>query len=136
MTTYASLVEDLAGMSVTGLVRAYTAPPGNVNSADLPALWPMLPEGDNEAPAFGGTADRRTMTVELWCAVKPSAHASSAERYAALTPIMEALHDALCDLNGAAAYALEWRLRGGVLGWGGMDYVGVIASVTATVIEG
>jgi hypothetical protein len=51
--TYTEFVERMVGVQVVGVQRRFGAPPNQLSSADLPAQWPRLPDGDSEIATFG-----------------------------------------------------------------------------------
>lgn len=136
MTTYASWVAALLGMTVAGCARVYTDPPGSLTTADLPALWPMLPEGGSAAQAFGATAHRREMAVDLYYALSPTAQSTAGERYAAQLAALDVLQAALEAIDATVPYIMRWEMRADLLANGRVDYAGVVVRVMATVIEG
>ena len=45
ITTYRSFIDNLGDLSITGIVRAFDAPPASVETADLPCSFPRAVEG-------------------------------------------------------------------------------------------
>ena len=131
MRTFAEFAADLCGMTVTGVQKVYSAPPESLNSANLPALFPMLPEGNQAALTFGAALYSGTQTLELWVPVKAAAQGTIPETYTALTTLMDNLGTALRALNDAVPYRLTWSMRASLLTVAGTDYRGVLVTATA-----
>jgi len=131
MRTFAEFAADLCGMTVTGVQRVYSAPPESLNSANLPALFPMLPEGDLAPLTFGAAEYSGRRTLELWIPVKAAAQGTLAEAYVGLTALMDNLDAALRTLNDAVPYRLTWSVRASLLTVAGTDYRGAVVTATA-----
>jgi len=131
MRTFAEFAADLTGMTVTGIKRVYVTPPESLNSADLPALFPMLPEGEQAPLTFGTSEYSGSRMLELWVPVKAAAQGTLAEAYVALTTLMDNLDDALRTLDATVPYRLTWNVRASLLTVAGTDYRGAVVTATA-----
>jgi hypothetical protein len=131
MRTFAEFAGDLTGMSVTGIKRVYTAPPESLSTANLPALFPMLPEGEQAPLTFGASEYGGSRSLELWVPIKPSAQGTLADAYAAMTAMMDALDTALRALDVTVPYRLTWAIRGSLLTIADIDYRGAVVTATA-----
>lgn len=130
-TGYTAFVGALAGLTVSGVTKAYTSPPGQVNTASLPCSFPRLPSGD-ESPITGqSNGGWPTLRAELVILIEPWAQSTRPVNFAATLTAMDNVSAALrgADLaEGPARWSIEARL----------EYVGetpfwaVIATVTAT----
>ena len=45
MASYVTFLAAIQAMHVTGLTRHYEEPPGSLSTADLPAGFPLMPNG-------------------------------------------------------------------------------------------
>ena len=44
--TYTEYAAMLSGLTIAGVTKAYSAPPTQLSTAQLPAMWPRLPSGE------------------------------------------------------------------------------------------
>lgn len=65
MTTMNTFVNNLADLSITGVKRNYDGAPSNVESADLPALFPRAVEGSDGAFTHRTYGGWQTLVCEL-----------------------------------------------------------------------
>lgn len=106
---YADFVNNLSGMSVTGVTRTYTEPPRSLNTADLPAMWPQLPESENGSVTFSHTAGLRRARVELAIAVEPFQQALPSESFATSIALIDDVETALT--TNAASFGIDdWSI--------------------------
>ena len=131
MRTFAALASDLTGMNVTGIKRVFPAPPESLNTADLPAMWPMLPEGEQAPLTFGASEYGGSRSLELWVAIQPAAQSTMRRTYEAMTTLLDALDGALRALDMTVPYRLTWAIRGSLLTVAGTDYRGAVVTATA-----
>ena len=131
MPTFAEFAGDLTGMTVTGVKRVFSSPPEALNSVQLPALFPMLPAGDQAPLTFGHGEYGGSRTLELWVPVKPSASSTLASCYPAMMAMMDSLDAALRALDATVAYRLTWRLQAALLEVAGHEYRGIVVTTTA-----
>lgn len=103
MTTYTQWVQGIAGLTVTGVRKAVTSPPQQVNDGDLPLMFPRLPTSGNEVIALTGGMGLKTATVELVVIVRPATLSTNVTEF----PIMLGLLD-----------AMESTLTAAVVTWG------------------
>jgi hypothetical protein len=89
--TYAEFIADIAGMTVTGVKQKLSAPPTQINTADLPLMFPRLPEGSNETFTFSGEVGLDTVACELAIVVNPAQQATSPINFALAVTLMDAL---------------------------------------------
>ena len=109
--SYATFVSALTGMSVTGVRRAYTSPPAQVSTADMPMLFPKLPEGSTEVDTLGNTTGIRRMTCDLVLAVEPITQNRQSANYAATLTLLDALETALIALAASDIRIDRWSVQ-------------------------
>lgn len=129
--TFAEFAADLTGMQVTGVQRVFTTPPEVLNSAQLPALFPMLPAGDQAPLTFGQSEYGGSRTLDLWVPIRASGAGTLASYYPAMTAMMDSLDAALRALDATVAYRLTWRLQAALLEVAGHEYRGIVVTTTA-----
>ena len=93
--SYASFASTLTGITVTGVKRAYTAPPAQISTADLPALFPRLPQGNTAIDTLGRTSGLLSMTCDVVLIVEPVMQNRATANYTASLALMDALDTAL-----------------------------------------
>jgi hypothetical protein len=110
ITSFATFTAGLAALSVTGVTRKFSNPPASLATADLPAMWPGLPQGNEPAWTFDGGGGWPELTCELIIAVEPVNQGTQAQNYAA----MIAQLDYLCTALRAASLGrakITWSVQ-------------------------
>jgi len=106
----ALFASNLAGMTVTGVVRKYNAPPEQINHADLPCSYPRLPEAERETVTFTALTGLRGMAIELVVVVEAVSQNLSDVNFVAAVALLDALETALAA--NAMAYEVDrWSTR-------------------------
>ncbi len=130
ITTYASFVSGLVALSVTGVERKYAYPPTALNTADLPAMWPGLPGGNEGHMTFQTSGGWPELTCDLIIAVEPVAQNTQSVNYAAMITAMDNLSTALRTASIGRS-TLTWTITGNVqIAVAGSTYWAVIATVS------
>lgn len=135
MTTYASFCSNLETLSVTGVTRAFAAPVAKLDTAELPALFPILVSGDSAVAIQGGSAYTRTRRMNLCLAIMAVGDSNVAQDYATAKTLMDNLDAALKTLDATLNYRLSWTLRVGVQTVGGVDYRAILVEVTGQEVD-
>jgi xanthine/uracil permease len=129
--TYTEYVAILAGLDVTGVVKVYTAPPTQLSTAQLPAQWARLPQGETTIATLTGAAGLPSFTCDLVIAVEAMGQNTQPANYAKCLALIDALQTAL------TTEALEnkvdsWTLRMDAEQIGETAYWTLVASVTGS----
>lgn len=69
--SYASVIAGLCALPVAGVKRALTYPTTQINTADLPLLFPSLPRGTHAVATLAGDMDLPTLRVNLLIVIEP-----------------------------------------------------------------
>lgn len=109
--TYASFVSTLAGLTVTGVKRAYTAPPTVDTSANYPIMFPRLPTASREAVSLASSAGLRSVTCDLVVVLARDVLDTSTARFATATALIDALDTALATEMAAHNQIDRWEIR-------------------------
>ena len=80
--TYAEYVATLTALTVTGVTKRYSAPPAQLSTAQLPAMWTRLPSGTVEVVAMDGGAGLPSFTCDLVIAIEAMAQNTQPANYA------------------------------------------------------
>jgi hypothetical protein len=100
MTTYTAYIAALAGLTISGVERKYTSQPDNVDTADLPASFPRLPNGGtNEDTMTTCQGDGKTRTAELIVVIEPTGQSTSAANFANTVTMCDSIETALDGLS-------------------------------------
>ena len=130
ITTYSTFTTALAGLSVTGVERSYTHPPTALSTADLPAMWPGLPSGDEPMLTYQTNGGWPEMTCDLIIAVEPVGQNTQSANYTDMLTSMDNLSTALRTASIGRG-PLTWNITGNVqVDVAGTTYWAVIATVT------
>lgn len=129
--TYTQFVEALAAISVTGVQRSFSAPPQQLSTADLPAKWPRLPDGDSSIATFGGGMELDTLRCDLAVCVEAVGQNTQPVNYARCLQLVDAMQAAL--VTAAQAGRIDsWTLRLQPEMVGASAYWLLVASVTGS----
>lgn len=126
--TFASAAAALAGITVTGVKRAYAYQPAQISTADMPLMFPALPSGRQSVATFSAQMGLRSARLNLVVVVEPLAQSTPQSKWARGLALMDALLDALVA-NADALNLDAVALRTESLLIGETDYWGVVADV-------
>ena len=130
ITSYTSFVAALAALSITGVTRAYTEPPRQLNTADLPCSYPSLPNG-GENPITGEVAGGwPVLRADLVVLVEPWAQNTRAANYTATVAMMDNVSVAMRAADLARSRP-RWTIRTEVVSIGDTPYWAVICTAEA-----
>jgi hypothetical protein len=133
MTTYATFTAAVAALSIAGRKRAYTSPPMQITTADLPASYPRLPSGGLNPDSLSTcTSSGNRRVVDLVVVVEPMGQGTQPQNYAATLAIIDAVENALRTASdgGTITPWLEWTLSIAPVVVGDTPYWAVTATVT------
>ncbi len=127
MTTPASFVSSLAGLSISGVTTSLDEPPLSLNTADLPASWTMPLRSTNQI--ISTCDDGMIRYCDLVIGVETIAQETQAANYAALLTMAGAVETAL-----KTARITTWPLRFSVsivdtIFVAGIRYWGIIGNI-------
>ncbi len=127
-----SFVTALSGLTVSGVARAYTYPPLQISTADLPASFVRPPSVDH-APLSTCDDISDEITCQLVVAIEPTGQSIQPTNYASMLTIADALNAALktgyTSLGALVTWTIAAQDREPVI-IGGTPYWGVTATVT------
>ena len=98
-------------MTVTGVKRTYTEPPTQISSADMPLLFPKLPEGSTAVDTLGQTTGIRDMTCDVVLAIEPVTQNRQSANYTTALTMLGNLETALVALAGSNKVIDRWTLQ-------------------------
>lgn len=119
--TYTAFSNGLADLVVTGVTRRYRHIPGQLNSADLPAQFPRLPEGEEGGLTAEGEGFWPVKTIQLVIAADYVGQSRQPTNHALILTLIDNLNTALRALdenNGISQDKLRWAIRGQI------DFIG------------
>ena len=129
--TYTEYAAMLSGLTIAGVTKAYSAPPTQLSTAQLPAMWPRLPSGETTIATMTGAAGLPSLTCDLVIAVEAYGQNTQPANYAKALAIIDALQAALADeaLDGVVD---TWQMRLDVEQIGDTAYWAIVATVTGS----
>lgn len=130
--TYSEFVTAISSLSVTGVRKKFDAPPSQLSTAALPAMYPRFPEGSGEVVALDGSSGISSFACELAIVVNPGAQDRNDVNYAAAVALMSALDEALRAEAADEDYIDRWSMRLDVEPIGEVMYWVIIARVEAS----
>mgnify|MGYP000908911100 len=129
--TYTEYVATLAGLTVTGVVKAYSAPPTQLSTAQLPAQWARLPQGETTVASMGGQMGLPSFTCDLVIAVEAMGQNTQPANYARALAIIDALQTTLAD-EALSGVVDSWQMRLDGEQIGDTAYWVIVATVTGS----
>jgi hypothetical protein len=128
-TTFAAFTAALAGLTVTGVTRQFANPPASISTADLPALWPGLPSGNEPVMTFQTPGGFPALRCDLIAALEPVGQNTQAANYTATIAMMDNLSTALRGTQIGRG-PMTWTITANVqINVAGTAYWAVIATV-------
>lgn len=127
-----SFVTTLAGLTVSGVSRAYTYPPLQLTTADLPASFVMPPRSDY-APLSTCDDIADEITCRLVIAIEAAGQNIQPTNYAAMLAMADALNAALKAGYTSLGALVTWSIAAQDVEpviVGGSAFWGVTATVT------
>jgi hypothetical protein len=130
ITSYATFTTALAALTVTGVTRKLDAPPASLGTADLPAMWPGLPRGEEPPMTFQAGGGWPAMFCDLVIALEPVGQNTQSANYAATVEMLDNLSTALRGATSIGRATLRWSITANVqVDVSGTPYWAVIASI-------
>ena len=129
--TYTDYAAMLSGLTITGVTKAYGAPPAQLSTAQLPAQWPRLPSGEMTIASLTGAAGLPSLTCDLVIAVEVIGQNVQPANYAKCLAMIDALQTALTTeaLDGVVD---SWQMRLDAEQIGDTSYWVIVATVTGS----
>lgn len=132
MTTYATYVANLGDLSITGVNRAYDEPPKALNTADLPASWVQLPEGEEGPLTFQTHGGWPILRADLVVALEAVGQERQAQNFSDTVTMMDSMSTALRGVTVGSTLGkgpINWTMRQAIIPVADVDYWAVVASV-------
>ena len=129
--TYTEYTATLAGLDVTGVVKRYTSPPTQLSTAQLPAQWPRLPQGETTIASMGGQMGLPPLTCDLVIAVEAMGQNTQPANYSKALAVIDALQAALAD-EALGDVVDTWTMRIDAEAIGDTAYWVIVATVTGS----
>lgn len=129
--TYASLISELSGLTITG-VTVGTHPPARIPSGNLPIAYPRLPSGEQAAAAFDGTGGLDVLTCDFVVLTETAAQNLQITNYADCVTYMDRLTTALKSAMTTSKVIDGFTVRMDIELIGETAYWAIIATVRAS----
>ena len=129
--TYTEYVAMLADLTVTGVTKRYPTPPTQINTAQLPAQWPRLPQGETTIASVGGQMGLPSLTCDLVIAVEAMGQNTQPANYSRALAVIDALQATLAD-EALGGVVDSWTLRLDAEQIGDAAYWVIVATVTGS----
>lgn len=94
-TTYAAFISGLAGLSISGVTRAYSAPPDVVGDADMPISYPRIRSMNNETVSIGETGGLDQGTADLVIVIEREEVNTDAANFATTVTMIDSINTAM-----------------------------------------
>lgn len=113
MTTQSAWITSLvSALSVIGVVRKYSDPPGSLSTADLPASFPEGFQIVEDALTFKAHGGLGTLILDFVIAVEPYGQGTIPQNFTLMITLADALDRALRTAT-AGSGKLTWEIRAG-----------------------
>ncbi len=129
MTTYASFISTVAGVTIVGVTTKLDYEPVGQHTPDLPVSFPRLPGGTrNHQTATSCMGDEKERICELVVALEPLGQGTEESNFDATVAMMDTVETALDTLYTSGEYVFTYEIAAGA------ELVGEVAhwAVTAT----
>lgn len=125
--SYTIFTNNLAGMTISGVTKRYTAPPSSLSTASLPASYPRFPGGNTPVITFTGVGGMVAATVELCVVMEPVRQGSNATNFTASIAMLDAIDTAL---RTNTTYGIDrWTIQQEMVTEGDTSYWHIVARV-------
>lgn len=135
MATFADFLTAVQAIAVSGVTRAYDEPPNSLNTADLPASFPMLPSGGIGEKLVSCWSQNEFRTIRFAIAIEPTGQSTQATKYGQLAALMDSAGDAFKALErsqgGTLAVFVEYDIEAAIITIAGNDYWGIVSEIRA-----
>jgi len=129
MTTLNQFVTAVSGVTLASATRTFAYPPETINTADMPAQWVGLPQGDSPDIISAVNIRNKTRTVDLIVAVSPYGQDTQKQRFDTAVTVMDEIETALDALTTMNFMSYTMRMTTEVQA-GQLGYWAVVATVT------
>jgi len=131
MTTHATFIAAIQGMTVTGVTVHYDQPPASVDIASGPCAFPTMPSGDRGEMITSCVDMSKMRNIGYVIIVEAGGQGTQAQNYGKLAALMDALETALDALTPTTFNFIEYSITtSGNYSIGGSDYWAIIANIT------
>jgi len=120
---YREFVEGLLALEYAGVKTTLAEPPWSLKRAQLPALFPLLPTGEQAPLEMGGNVALATARATLMVAMEPLGQGWRPTNYAGALDMMDSVRETLSQAKvGRGKLSWEIRMEGievaGTMFWG------------------
>lgn len=134
-TSTAAFITSLAtSLTVAGVIRKYTNPPGSLATADLPASFPKGFRRRQKPMTFQTHGGFPVLELDYFIACEPVGQSTQTANYTLIQTMADALDAALVAALPLAIGRgpVTWEISGGnqIVTVGGVDYWAVMATIT------
>ena len=128
--TNAAFLTAVQGWTVSGVTRHYDEPPQSLQTADLPAAWPMLPSGEMLGDVSTcADGKNKTRSIELVIAIEPVGQGTNPTNYGQIAALADAIETTL-DADSTFIFPLEYSIASGIRPVAGNNYWTISAQIT------
>jgi hypothetical protein len=130
--TYAEYTAMLSGLTVSGVAKRFTAAPAQLSTANLPAQWPRLPQGNTEVSSLDGGAGLTTFVCDLVVAVEAVGQSTQPANWTKALQLIDAMQTAIVAEAAGNHVIDKWALRLAQDQIGDTVYWLIVATVTGS----
>lgn len=107
---YSQAIGIVTGLSVAGVRTVIGFMPDQVNTAELPLMFPLFPHGENAVVALTGAKGLEQVRVNVWVLVEPTTQSRAPRRFAECVAVLDGLQVAMAGNPAIDAYSLRMEL--------------------------
>lgn len=137
MPTNKAFLDAVQGLTPQGVRRIYAEPPRQVNTAELPVSFPLMPSGSLGEKSVSCYSTNKTRSIGYVVCLEPVGQGTQPQNYALLATTMDHLETALDTLeksqdavDGVANF-IEYDISAVIFTIAGTDYWAIEATVSA-----
>ena len=109
--TNAAFLTAIQGITVTGVVKHFDYPPLSLNTGDLPAAFPLLPNAGQGEPLATCISLSKTRNIQFVICIEPVGQSVQVLNYGKLTGLMDNLETKLDALKDVIANFIEYDIN-------------------------
>ena len=130
-TTFAAFADALVGLTYSGVTRNYSYPPQQISTADMPLMYPRLPEVSHDVIDLAYGVSTEQAQIELVFLVEPGGQNINEANFDAMVALLDAI-DTTLSTNAATICANRWEIRQETAVFENTSFWALVATVEAS----
>lgn len=107
---YSQGIATIGALTVAGVKKTLAYMPDQINTVDLPLMFPVLPRGENAVTVLTGAKGLESLHLDWWVLVEPSAQNKPPARFAECVGVLDGLMAAFATSTAVDAYSMRMEM--------------------------